>query len=303
MLLNLLRAVFRISSGLQLILGFFFLVEFSSRLPPIAAIHVIENLHAAFELFQVRSGEGLKPLHRYGPQQGRVKLLASRYDKLLTYAEVRKGNLKAGKIRPRMSQSRRSPRLLTCSHVLLQLVNLKLRGNLASKILTRTLTSKLSYLRYSSIFTRKSDHNLCKHLSKRSRIRSLEFLEMASTFLEPLSRRCLHRRQRILVILIQKAAVLKTLFVCQESRWTTFGPSCASYIRCEFSSYGTLYKHLSRVFNMIKYFSIDQTPVEDFKFDEWVGVLHLATKWFFKEVLVFLCSHRFFFFCLDVHLN
>ena len=28
--------------------------------------HVTENLHAAFELFQVRSGDGLKPLHRNG---------------------------------------------------------------------------------------------------------------------------------------------------------------------------------------------------------------------------------------------
>ena len=33
---------------------------------PVAAAHVTENLHAAFELFQVRSGEGLKPLHRNG---------------------------------------------------------------------------------------------------------------------------------------------------------------------------------------------------------------------------------------------
>ena len=33
---------------------------------PIAAVHVTENLHAAFELFQVRSGEGLRPLHRNG---------------------------------------------------------------------------------------------------------------------------------------------------------------------------------------------------------------------------------------------
>ena len=33
---------------------------------PAAAAHVTENLHAAFELFQVRSGEGLKPLHRNG---------------------------------------------------------------------------------------------------------------------------------------------------------------------------------------------------------------------------------------------
>ena len=31
---------------------------------PTAAIRVTENLHAAFELFQVRSGDGLKALHR-----------------------------------------------------------------------------------------------------------------------------------------------------------------------------------------------------------------------------------------------
>ena len=30
------------------------------------AVHIAENLHAGFELFQVRSGEGLKPLHRNG---------------------------------------------------------------------------------------------------------------------------------------------------------------------------------------------------------------------------------------------
>ena len=33
---------------------------------PVAAAHVTGNLHAAIELFQVRSGEGLKPLHRNG---------------------------------------------------------------------------------------------------------------------------------------------------------------------------------------------------------------------------------------------
>jgi hypothetical protein len=33
---------------------------------PVAATHVTENLHAAFELFQVRSGEGLKTLYRNG---------------------------------------------------------------------------------------------------------------------------------------------------------------------------------------------------------------------------------------------
>ena len=33
---------------------------------PVAAAHVSENLHAGFELFQVRSGDGLKPVHRNG---------------------------------------------------------------------------------------------------------------------------------------------------------------------------------------------------------------------------------------------
>ena len=33
---------------------------------PISAAHVVENLHSGFELFQIRSGEGLKPLHRNG---------------------------------------------------------------------------------------------------------------------------------------------------------------------------------------------------------------------------------------------
>ena len=33
---------------------------------PVTAAHVTENLHAGFELFQIRSGEGLKPLHRNG---------------------------------------------------------------------------------------------------------------------------------------------------------------------------------------------------------------------------------------------
>jgi hypothetical protein len=74
------------------------------------------------------------------------------------------------------------------------------------------------------------DHNI---FAKRSRIRSLRFLGMASTFREPLSRQCLHyrRHQRIVV---SKAAVLKIPSICQEPRWTTFGPSCASYIRCAF---------------------------------------------------------------------
>ena len=33
---------------------------------PVAAAHVTENLHAGFELFQVRSGNGLKPIYRNG---------------------------------------------------------------------------------------------------------------------------------------------------------------------------------------------------------------------------------------------
>jgi len=33
---------------------------------PIAAAHLTENLNVAFELFQIRTGEGLKPLHRNG---------------------------------------------------------------------------------------------------------------------------------------------------------------------------------------------------------------------------------------------
>ena len=33
---------------------------------PSSAAHVTENLHAGFELFQVRSGESVKPIHRNG---------------------------------------------------------------------------------------------------------------------------------------------------------------------------------------------------------------------------------------------
>ena len=33
---------------------------------PVVAAHVTENLHAGFELFQVRSGKGLKPIYRNG---------------------------------------------------------------------------------------------------------------------------------------------------------------------------------------------------------------------------------------------
>ena len=73
-----------------------------------------------------------------------------------------------------------------------------------------------------------------QHLFKRSRIRSSRFLGMASTFREPLSRQCLHYRRHQRMTTVMKAAVLKIPFICQESRWNTFGPSCASYIRCAF---------------------------------------------------------------------
>ena len=33
---------------------------------PFTAVHVTDNLHAGFELFQVRTGDGLKPLYRNG---------------------------------------------------------------------------------------------------------------------------------------------------------------------------------------------------------------------------------------------
>ena len=42
---------------------------------------------------------------------------------------------------------------------------------------------------------------------------------------------------------------------------------------------------------MINYFSIDQTPVVEF--DEWVGVLNLATMWEFREVRSLLLQKFF----------
>ena len=71
MLLNLLREVSpckEISSNLQLILAFIFVVRIVWPITadqPVSAVHLTENLHAGFELFQVRSGD-LKPLHRNG---------------------------------------------------------------------------------------------------------------------------------------------------------------------------------------------------------------------------------------------
>ena len=71
-LLNLLRAVspckyfLRFITNLSICL--FFCRIFWPLLgdQPVIAAHVTENLHAAFKLFQVRSGGGLKTLHRNG---------------------------------------------------------------------------------------------------------------------------------------------------------------------------------------------------------------------------------------------
>jgi hypothetical protein len=72
-LLNLLRAVSLCKDFLQFTSHFTSIYHFFCRIffplladQPVAAVHVTENLHAGFELFQVRSGEGLKPLHRNG---------------------------------------------------------------------------------------------------------------------------------------------------------------------------------------------------------------------------------------------
>jgi hypothetical protein len=70
-LLNLLRAVspcegfLRFTAHLLGIYPFFCRIFFPILADqPVTAAHVTENLHAAFELFHVRSGEGVKPLHR-----------------------------------------------------------------------------------------------------------------------------------------------------------------------------------------------------------------------------------------------
>jgi hypothetical protein len=42
-----------------------------------------------------------------------------------------------------------------------------------------------------------------------------------------------------------------------------------------------------RVINMIKFFSIDQTSVDEFGEYQWIGVLNLATMWVFEEVRSF----------------
>ena len=73
-----------------------------------------------------------------------------------------------------------------------------------------------------------------QHLSKRLRIGSFGFSGMASMFLELLSRQCLHYRGRRQKRVILRAVLLKIPSICQKSRRATFGPSCASYIRCEF---------------------------------------------------------------------
>ena len=87
------------------------------------------------------------------------------------------------------------------------------------------------------VFKSSHEETITTSFSKRSKIRSLRFLGMASMSREPLSRQCLpwhYRRQQILLLVVLKGAVLKIPSVCQESKWTTFGASCASYIRCTF---------------------------------------------------------------------
>ena len=115
-----------------------------------------------------------------------------------------------------------------------------------------------------------------QHFSKRSRIRSFRFLGMASTFRVPLSRKFLHygRHQRTIL----RRAVLKIPSICQESRRTIFGPSCASYIHCAFWWYSQWDIRML----MIKWFSMEQTPLVEFH--EWIGVLNLANKWSFQNV-------------------
>ena len=107
----------------------------------------------------------------------------------------------------------------------------------ASKILFSTSTSEIVIFKvcfpfYKSLLegTGKNDHNIFPNFRKRSRLRSLRFLGMASTFREfrDLSWQCLlcHRHEQIML----KAAVLKISSICQESRWTTFSLSSPSYI-------------------------------------------------------------------------
>ena len=74
MLLNLLRAVspckddFLRFTNSSLIFTFFLcrIVWPLGADQPVAAVHITENLHAGFELFQVRTENGLKPLYRNG---------------------------------------------------------------------------------------------------------------------------------------------------------------------------------------------------------------------------------------------
>ena len=99
-------------------------------------------------------------------------------------------------------------------------------------VLTMSSTSKSSYFRY--IYCQSLYEETMTKCSKRSRMHSFRFSGMASTFQEPHSRPCLHY-QRISIVL--KVAALKIPSICQASRWTTFGPFCASYIRCAFRCY------------------------------------------------------------------
>ena len=72
-LLNLLEAVFLCKIFLGFFLWMFLVFIFFKRIcwpitadQPAAAAHLSENLNVAFELYQVRTGDGLKPLARNG---------------------------------------------------------------------------------------------------------------------------------------------------------------------------------------------------------------------------------------------
>ena len=112
--------------------------------------------------------------------------------------------------------------LLTCRTS----VNLRLQQDPVSKNQLHVLTNFFTW--------RNADSSSIS--LKRSKIRFLGFLGMASTFRGPLSRQYLHYRIHK-PIAVLKAAVLKAPSICQESRRTTFGYSCATYIRCAFWSW------------------------------------------------------------------
>ena len=77
-----------ISSNLQLILVFIPLLGDE----PVAAVYVTENLHASFELFQVWSGEDLKPLHRNGlTPAGLLEAVGIEVQQIIDLCQSKKG--------------------------------------------------------------------------------------------------------------------------------------------------------------------------------------------------------------------